>query len=88
MNDLALLAGALVEEYSCVVRLVLGRACSFLAVAARGHQLLVDLSEIEFLSLAVVHVHQVVQLRGLIYVAATAALPLTNLLRAETLLSC
>ena len=68
MNDLALLAGALVEEYSCVVRLVLGRACSFLAVAARGHQLLVDLSEIEFLSLAVVHVHQVVQLRGLVQV--------------------
>lgn len=68
MNDLALLAGALVKENTSIVRLVLGRACSFLAVAARCHQLLVDLTEIEFLGLAVVHVHQVVQLRGLVKV--------------------
>lgn len=85
MNDLALLPRTLVEEYAGVVRLVLSGTRPFLAVAARSHELLVDLAKVEFLGLTVVHVHQVVQLRRLIQVEREflALLALPSLRRVE-----
>lgn len=60
MDDVAFFARVLIQENACLLRLVLGRAPSLLTVAVCSHQLLIDLPQVEFLGLAIVHVHQVV----------------------------
>ena len=61
-------AAILVEHYLVLVVLVLGRA-SLLIVDVRGcHQLLINISQVEFLCLTVVHQQKVIELRWLVTV--------------------